>query len=101
MRMLVDVSIPHEAFNAAVWDGSAGEKLGRILAELKPEAVYYTERMGKRGLTMLIDLADPAQVPAIAEPFFLSFNADVKFHVVMTPDDLMRAGLEEIGKKWK
>ena len=30
MRMLLDVKIPHEAFNAAVRDGSAGEKLKRI-----------------------------------------------------------------------
>lgn len=27
-------------------------------------------------------------------------EADVEFHVVMTPDDLKRAGLETLGKKW-
>jgi hypothetical protein len=32
--------------------------------------------------------------------WFLTFNANVEFKVVMTPDDLKKAGLDEIGKKW-
>ena len=43
MRMLLDIKIPHETFNAAVRDGSAGEKLKRILEATKPEAVYFAE----------------------------------------------------------
>ncbi len=31
MRMLLNVSIPHEPFNTAVKDGTAGQKLGRIV----------------------------------------------------------------------
>jgi hypothetical protein len=38
--------------------------------------------------------------PTFAEPWFLTFNANVEFRVVMTPDDLKKAGLDEIGKKW-
>jgi len=30
----------------------------------------------------------------------LTFNANVQFRIVMTPDDLKRAGLDELGKKW-
>ena len=41
MRMLLDIKIPHETFNAAVRDGSVGEKLQRILEATKPEAVYF------------------------------------------------------------
>ena len=44
---------------------------------------------------------DPSKVPAFAEPWFLTFNADVQFRVVMTPEDLKKAGLDEIGKKWR
>jgi hypothetical protein len=47
-----------------------------------------------------VDVADPSKVPSLAEPWFLSFNADVEFHIVMTPDDLGRAGLDTMGKKW-
>ncbi len=49
---------------------------------------------------MIVDVADPSKVPALAEPWFLSFNADVTFHIVMSPEDLGRAGLDALGKKW-
>jgi hypothetical protein len=48
----------------------------------------------------VVDLPSPSDVPRIVEPFFLSFNADCRFNVVMSPEDLAKAGLDEIGKKW-
>ncbi len=98
--MLLEVTMPHQEFNEAVLDGSAGEKLGRILDALQPEAVYFTERYGQRGAILLVNVDDPAQVPKYAEPFFLLFNADVEFHIVMSPEDLQRAGLEALGQQW-
>ena len=100
MRMLLDVKIPHETFNAAVRDGSAGEKLKRILEATKPEAVYFTERDGHRGGILAVNLDDPSKIPALVEPWFLTFNADVEIRVAMTPEDLARAGLDALGKKW-
>lgn len=100
MRMLLQVRMPHKEFNEAVRDGTAGQKLSRILEETKPEAVYFTEYKGQRGAIMIVNLEDPSKVPAFAEPWFLTFNADVEFHAVMTPDDLKRAGLDALGKKW-
>jgi hypothetical protein len=100
MRMMLNVSMPHKEFNEAVKNGTAGKKLQQILAEIKPEAVYFTEQDGHRGAVMIVDVADPSKIPAMAEPFFLIFNADVEFRIVMSPDDLQKAGLESIGKKW-
>ena len=100
MRMLLKVKFPHEEFNQAVRDGSVGSKMRRILEDIKPEAVYFTEQNGQRGAILIIDLIDPSRVPALTEPWFLTFNADVEFHIVMTPEDLQKAGLEELGKKW-
>ena len=100
MRVLLDVKIPHDAFNAAVRDGSAGDKLKRILEATKPEAVCFTERGGQRGAIMVVNLDDPSKIPTFAEPWFLTFNADVQFHVAMTPEDLTRAGLDALGKQW-
>ena len=100
MRMLLQVSIPHDTFNAAVRDGSVGEKISRILDATKPEAVYFTEQDGQRGAIMVIDLPDPSKIPAYAEPLFLMFEADVEFRIAMTPEDLHRAGIEELGKVW-
>ncbi len=100
MRMLLHVKLPHQEFNAAVRDGSIGKKIGAILDATKPEAVYFTNYEGRRGAIMIVDLKDASRVPAFAEPWFLGFNAEVDFHVVMTPDDLGRAGLDELGKTW-
>ena len=101
MKMLVDIQMPVEPFNARVKDGTAGQILQSILAELKPEAAYFTARDGKRGGTLVIDVTDASKMPSIAEPFFLHFNASVSLHPCMTPADLGKAGLDEIGKKYR
>jgi len=98
--MLIQVKIPHNEFNVYVKDGTAGQKVKRILDELKPEAVYFTEYNGHRGLIMIADVAKPSDVPRIAEPWFLIFSADVEFHIVMSPNDLEKGGLDKLGKKW-
>jgi hypothetical protein len=100
MRMLVDVNLPLDPFNAMVKDGTAGPTLERILGDIKPEAAYFSEHSGKRGATLIVDVADPSRVPAIAEPFFLTFNASVEFHIVMSPEELAKAGLNDLGKKY-
>ncbi|HEY5042873.1 MAG TPA: panthothenate synthetase [Verrucomicrobiae bacterium] len=98
--MLMIVTIPHNKFNAAVKDGSAGEKIGKILEAIKPESVHFTSICGKRTAVIVVDLPDASKIPALAEPFFLTFDADVQFLPCMTPDDLKRGGLDELGKKW-
>ena len=100
MRMLLNVKFPHEEFNRAVRDGTVGQTIRRILDDTKPEAVYFTEQNGQRGAILVINVVDPSQIPAFAEPWFLTFKADVKFQVAMTPEDLQKAGLEELGKKY-
>jgi hypothetical protein len=48
MRLMMNVTMPHEPFNVAVRDGSIGQKIEHILKETKPETVYFTERDGHR-----------------------------------------------------
>jgi len=98
--MLLTVTIPHEPFNTLVRQKKAGAILQRILGELKPEAAYFTEENGTRGAVLVIDVAEPSRVPFFAEPFFLSFNADCRFRLVMSPDELGKAGLDKLGEKW-
>src|SRR5215203_5014428 len=100
MRMLLQVNFPHQPFNAAVKDGTVGSKIQRILQDARPEAVYFTEIDGQRCALLIVDVDDPARIPVYAEPWFLLFEADVKFRPVMTPDDLGRADLDTLGKKW-
>ena len=47
-----------------------------------------------------MDVADPSKIPMLAEPWFLTFNADVKFRIAMTVEDLKNSGLDSLGKKW-
>ena len=100
MKAILIARIPHEKFNAAVRDGSVGPKLNKILEETRPQTVHFTEFGGRRAAVMLIELDDASKIPVYAEPWFLTFDAEVEFHPTMTPDDLKRAGLEALGKKW-
>jgi hypothetical protein len=92
MRFLVKVNIPVDAGNAAAKAGKLGETIQAILAEVKPEAAYFTDNNGQRTGFIVLDMKDASQIPAIAEPWFLAFNASIEIHPVMVPDDLAKAG---------
>ena len=93
-------SMPHHTFNTAVKDGSAGAKIGKILDAIKPEAVYFTEINGIRTALLVVEVADAAKIPALCEPWFLTFEANVQLHPAMTPEDLKRSGIDGMGKQW-
>ncbi len=93
MRMLLRVSIPVEAGNAAAKAGTLGVTIERILADLKPEAAYFfADDAGQRSGSIVFDMKDTSQIPAIAEPWFLAFNAKLSFRPIMNPQDLATAG---------
>jgi hypothetical protein len=100
MRMLLTVEIPHEPFNSLVRNGKAGEIIGHILESIKPESAYFTEQDGTRGAVFVVNVNSPADIPSFAEPFFLAFQANCKFRIAMTPDDLQKAGLKALGETW-
>jgi hypothetical protein len=100
MRMVMLVQMPVEPFNTLVKKGTVAAKLQQALGDVKPEAAYFTERDGRRGAVLIVDVPEPSRIPALAEPFFLDFDATVEFHIAMTPEDLGKAGLEAIGKKY-
>ena len=102
MRFLLKVNIPNESGNAAAKAGKLGSTIQAILADMKPEAVYFSDDKGQRTGYIFFDLADASQIPAIAEPWFLAFNAAVEFKPVMVPDDLAKAGpgIEKAVKKY-
>ena len=100
MRMIMLVQCPIEPFNTLVKKGTVGAKMKAILAATKPEAAYFTEREGHRGAIFVVDVNGAADVTRLAEPWFLSFNAEVEFRIAMTAEELGGSGLEALGKKW-
>ena len=102
MRFLLKVAIPVESGNAAAKAGKLGATIQSILADLKPEAVYFTDNDGQRAGYIFLEMQDASEIPGIAEPWFLAFNAAIEIHPVMRPDDLARAGgaIEKAVKKY-
>jgi hypothetical protein len=90
MRVMMKVTIPAEAGNAAVRSGTLGSTIKGILEELHPEAVYFTDYDGQRTGFMFLDMKDNNDVIRAAEPWFLAFDADVEIKLVMSPEDLMK-----------
>ena len=100
MRMLVNLIFPIEPFNSLVRNGTAGDHLQRILEDLKPESIYFTEQDGHRGAVMVVDIPNASAIPAISEPWFLIFEAHCEFRIAMTPEDLGKSGLDKMGEQW-
>ena len=100
MRMMMLIQCPPEPFNTRARNGTAGSTMKRILDDTKPEAAYFSERDGKRGAVLIVDVQSPSDVPRLAEPWFLCFSAEVEFRICMLPEELGQANLDALGKKW-
>ena len=91
MRMLMKVNIPVEAGNKAAREGTLGKTVQQILQAIRPEAAYFVAENGQRCGFLIVNLESESKIPALAEPWFLAFNAAVEFRPVMKPEDLQRA----------
>lgn len=100
MRCLMKVSIPVESGNHAATEGTLGSTIESICSEMKPEAAYFSDENGQRTGFLFFDLKDSSQIPGLAEPWFLAFNASVEIHPCMNAEDLKKAtpGIERAVK---
>ena len=97
MRMMMKVSIPVEAGNKAIKDGSLPKSIMAFVEQMKPEACYFGPTGGQRTALFFFDLKDPTMIPSAGEPFFLNLNASIELSPVMNLED-MRAGVEKAMK---
>ena len=102
MRFMLSFRIPTERGNALIKEGAFDQTMQSIMEDLKPEAAYFTDVDGDRGGYLIVNMDDPSQLPAMAEPLFQGMGATIKLRLVMTPEDLQRAtpGLEQAAQKY-
>ena len=92
MRMMLRWTVPVEAGNKAIAEGTLFSTIVKLMERVKPEAAYFWPENGERSGLVVFDMADPSEIPQIAEGLFSNLNAAVSFNPVMNPDDL-RKGL--------
>jgi len=102
MRTMLKVNMSTETANELARQGRLGTVIKSILDDLKPEAAYLTDDNGERTGFIFFDLADASQIPAVAEPWFLTLNARVSFRPAMNAEDLAKAvpGIDRAVKKY-
>ncbi|MGW1172650.1 hypothetical protein ACWD4P_02860 [Kitasatospora sp. NPDC002543] len=88
MRALLEVELDTAASNKLITEGTIGEGIQQILDRIKPEAAYFLSRHGRRTMVFVVDVADEASLPSLAEPFWLQLEATVDLNICMTADEL-------------
>ena len=99
MRMLMKWSLGTREASEAIRSGRMAHINETLDALTKPEAQYFCTEGGVRTGYVFFDLADPADIPPIAEPLFQELNASVEFVPVMSGADL-GAGLGKASTAW-
>ncbi len=97
MRMMLKVTIPTEAGNKAILDGSLPKTMMGFAEQFKPEAAYFSSDNGDRAAFFFFDMTDATQMPAVCESFFLHLNAKIQLSPAMSPAD-MQAGIAKAMK---
>ena len=84
-----------EAANRAIKNGSLPKIIQTFTEAAKPEGIWFTAMDGKRTIVAVFDLASPAQIPPLAEPFFTGLNATFELSPAMDVTDL-QTGLSNV-----
>jgi hypothetical protein len=92
MRMFLKVQFEAAAGNRAIKDGSLAKTVEAFASAAKPEGLWFTALEGKRCMVAVFDLASTAQIPPLAEPFFVGMDATFEMAPAMDIGDL-KAGL--------
>ena len=90
MRVMLKVTIPTEAANRAIKDGSFAKVMEATIAKWKPEAAYFATDKGRRCAMLFLDMRDASDLPVIAEPLFMGFNAEIEVQPAMNLEDLKK-----------
>ncbi|MCA8879800.1 MAG: hypothetical protein KDA73_07545 [Rhodobacteraceae bacterium] len=87
---MLKVRIPTDAGNRAIRDGSLQETFDKVIARIKPEAVYYSMDEGKRCVFMFYEISESAAFLSVHEPFFQKIGAEVFDAPALSHDDMVK-----------
>lgn len=102
MRFLLKATIPVESGNAFVKDPNFQQRMEQVMGDIRPEAAFFTIENGQRTIYFIVDVQGVEDMPRIAEPLWLSWNADVTMLPVFIPEDFEKSMpvFEELVKKY-
>jgi hypothetical protein len=88
--MMARISMPVEAGNKGIQDGTLPKVMQQTSERWKPEAMYFTTFDGKRTAFVVFDMPESSSIPIFAEPFFSQLSAEVVLAPVMNGEDLQK-----------
>ena len=94
MRFLIRAKIPADSGNKMIQDPDFLKKMEDYINKVKPEASYFMPLEGQRTGAFIVNLESNDQVPAVVEPLFQWWGANVDVIPIMNFDDLKR-GLQK------
>ncbi len=103
MRFIIEATVPIDAGNQAIMDGSLMGKIQNYLGEIKPEAAYFTIKNGQRTMIAVLNMERADKMPAVLEPLWLDLSVSAQMYPAMIAEDLQKAGpdFEKIVSKRK
>jgi hypothetical protein len=66
MRMMLKVTVPTEAGNRGVKDGTLPDVIRKTLEAISAEAAYFTTMDGRRTMIAVFDMKSPSDMPPTA-----------------------------------
>ncbi len=98
MRMLMTVEMDTEKANKAIAENKLGEIMMSAFERIKPEAVYFGAKDGRRTGFIVFDLKEAADIPSVAEPFLQALDVRIDLIPVMDAQEV-QAGLQKYASK--
>jgi hypothetical protein len=77
VRIMISFRMPTDKGNELIKEGTFPQTFQSIMEDLQPEAAYFTDVDGARGGYLIVNMDDPSDLPAIAEPLFLGMGATI------------------------
>lgn len=90
MRFLIRAKIPADAGNKMIQDPEFLRKLEEYINKVKPEAAYFMPIEGQRAGAFIVNIESNEQLPAVVEPLFQWWGANIDVVPVMNFEDLKR-----------